>query len=299
MSVFDLVPNAVLYTKTKQVTDIFNDDKNSSQDIAFFKLSNILWLLQSVDEDANIDTGINIPSGIADVLTDANINLEEDNNDNFEAKLRIIANRAANLGLLSSGAIKPFGSALDGFYRVLGVNHRFMLPGTISNDTNGDGEPNSIHTYTYDADGNLLTESFDSDGDGEPNRIFTYTYDVDGNKLTFSFDSDGDGEPNNIYTYTYDVNGNKLTTTSDRDGDGEPNRITTYTYDADGNLLTYSVDSNADGEPNSITTYTYDTDGNKLTGSNDTDADGTADSIISYVNISATWVAVLFDLLDD
>ena len=53
-------------------------------------------------------------------------------------------------------------------------------------------------TYTYDADGNRLSELIeeDPDGDGTPDSItrFTYTYDADGNRLSRVFEDDPDGD---------------------------------------------------------------------------------------------------------
>ncbi len=42
-------------------------------------------------------------------------------------------------------------------------------------DTNADGTPDYIETYTYDANGNLLSESYDDNGDGTPDYIYTFT----------------------------------------------------------------------------------------------------------------------------
>ena len=60
-------------------------------------------------------------------------------------------------------------------------------------------------TSTYDADGNLTSESVDFDGDGNPDFIETITYDADGNETSFTEDSDGDGTPDFIETLTYEA----------------------------------------------------------------------------------------------
>ena len=48
----------------------------------------------------------------------------------------------------------------------------------------GDGNINYRSTYTYDANGNILTEETDRHADGTVNYRHTYTYDINGNILT-------------------------------------------------------------------------------------------------------------------
>ena len=78
-------------------------------------------------------------------------------------------------------------------------------------DADMDGNLDTIATYTYDSNGNRLSQTTDSDGDGNTDSIRTYTYDSDNNTLSESFDNDADGMVDSINTYTYDSNGNKLT----------------------------------------------------------------------------------------
>lgn len=96
-------------------------------------------------------------------------------------------------------------------------------------------------TYTYDANGNVLTRTAPS----PLGYVDTYAYDVE-NHVT----SHTDGR-NNTTTYGYDTDGNVTTIT--RPG----NRVETFTYDGDGQMLT-STDAN-----DHTTTYTYDGDGNR------------------------------------
>ena len=153
---------------------------------------------------------------------------------------------------------------------------------TFHFDSNADGNPNQITTYTFDANNNQLTSHFDINADGNANQITTYTYDVNNNLLTQNFDTNADGNPNIISTYTYDASNNLLTLHYDTNADGNPNQITTNTYDVNNNLLTQNVDTNADGNSNQIQTYTYDVNNNQLTSLNDTDADGNPNQITTY-----------------
>jgi YD repeat-containing protein len=102
-------------------------------------------------------------------------------------------------------------------------------------------------TNTYDANGNLLTNTITS---GPQSRTTTYTYDANGQVLTI----DGPRtDVADITTYTYDTQGN-LATMTDALG-----HVTSYTlYDANGRLLSMT-------DPNGlITTMTYDPNGRLL-----------------------------------
>ncbi len=161
-----------------------------------------------------------------------------------------------------------------------GISPNFSADGTIDYNTK----------YTYDSNGNMLTESynkFDNNIDME-NWIYNYTYDDNGNVLIKSFDygidgiidtndtynSDGniltstnyklDGSIENIDIYIYDVNGNLITESSDANGDGIVRIVNIYTYNENGNMLT-KTELDQGGEITAIYTYTYNINGNMLT----------------------------------
>jgi len=283
MTPFDLVPGAELYTTATQIKDILYNDLRENERKAFYKFSNILSFLQTLDDDADPDNGININTGMAALFAGVQIDFEQDLfYFDEDKKLRIITHQAAAQGLLNRASIKKEGFALDHFYSEQNISHNITVESTSGYDSDGDGSPNSVRTFTYDAIGNQLSESNDTDGDGNPNRVYTVTYDSYGNRLSYSSDSDGDGNLNSYATYTYDSNGNQLTLSNDSDYDGNPNRISSYVYDANGNNITYSSDTDADGSPNRVRTYTYDANGNILTHSYDSDNDGFPNSIDTY-----------------
>ncbi len=148
----------------------------------------------------------------------------------------------------------------------------------IDYDEDGTVDRTSIRSFTYDANGNLITESRDggelSDADGTPDAIDTYTYDKQGNQLTLSKDYNGDGTADYIENFAYDDNGHLLNITSDfyrSDGTVITNFATT-SYDAEGNLDRKSFDFGNDGTIDDIESYTYDDNGNVLSlyqGNND------------------------------
>ena len=155
MTLFDLIPDAIVYTTYNQIKKMYNGKASAPERVTFFKLSNTLAFLHSLDDDANPDNGIHIPTGIAALVTGSNINFTEDDYHNFKLHLRPITNRAASMGLLNSGAIKPFGYALDHFYKAQSISHNFLTTGTKSVDTNGNGSADTLDTHTFDTNGNL------------------------------------------------------------------------------------------------------------------------------------------------
>ena len=61
-------------------------------------------------------------------------------------------------------------------------------------DDNADGTADHIRSYTYDANGNLLTYSVDRDGDSNANHIESRTYDANGDPLTLTQTSDSNDD---------------------------------------------------------------------------------------------------------
>jgi len=135
------------------------------------------------------------------------------------------------------------------------------------------------YTYTYDTNGNVLTEEVDYDADGTVDKLnsWTYTYDSDGNMLSEERDYGADGTGAERHTYTYDANGNILI--EEVSGGGLGNQRYTYTYDSDGNMLTEELEDEGNDWRY---TYTYDTNGNMLSEERDYGADGTVDERYTY-----------------
>jgi RHS repeat-associated protein len=109
---------------------------------------------------------------------------------------------------------------------------------------------NHTSTFTYDSNGNRLTET-------DPTGTITFTYNQFGEMLTRTDQLSG------VTTNTYDASGNLLTTKD------ALNNTTTFTYNARGQVLTAT---DARGK---VTTFTYDAAGN-LTQSQD------ANNIITF-----------------
>ena len=82
-----------------------------------------------------------------------------------------------------------------------------LVSESYSSDWDGDGIADDSYAYTYDADGNILSETYESDGE-----MYHFEYDADGNLLTeeYGYDLDGDGivDESDSYHYGYDADGN-------------------------------------------------------------------------------------------
>ena len=178
MTPLDLIPDSFLPTTRNELSPLLrNKAINTAEVIAFRKLSNMLTFLQALDYDKDASNGITIADGMGIVLEGVSIDFAAELTEFKEAiPLRRVMSAAVTQNFIGSGFIKEAGQALNHFYQAQEISHSFKARATSSRDTDADGEPNSITTYAYDTDGNLLSYSYDADADGEPNIISTSTY---------------------------------------------------------------------------------------------------------------------------
>lgn len=133
----------------------------------------------------------------------------------------------------------------------------------IRRDRDGDGQFEERTTHMYDS-GRLTRIEIDRDlGDAPIDESRVFTYDGDGNLLT---EERLLGDPGTVVrreTWTHDGEGRPLSHTLDEDADDMADRVVTWTYAAGGTLESESVDEGATGMP--VEVRTYDADGNLLT----------------------------------
>ena len=144
--------------------------------INFAKFQNLLVLLQSLDSDKDAGNGITISSGMAALLEGVELDFES-RPANFRTAFvfeKVMA-AAVAADLIDTGLVKSISYAMGHYYEAQGISTSFTIMSELSYDTNADGSPNEISTYTFDASGNRLTDSYDTEADGIPNRIITYT----------------------------------------------------------------------------------------------------------------------------
>lgn len=321
MTPADLSTGAVFITAFSDLQTLISSKDGK---LILTRLANIVVFLQSLDDDADPTNGINIPTTVAalfdGVQIDFDQSVEEFRNDPV---LINIMHVAANAGYLSTAAIKDLGSALDHFYTEQGITYNFDRATVTQTDTNGDGSPESITTWTYDADGRIASESLDTNADGTDDSVTTWTYDANGNQLSKVKDTNADGTPDSIESWIYDGNGNMLSYSLDSNADGASDAIKSWSYDIEGNQITFSDDTNGDGSaestitysynslgrllsfvddviPTAITEFSYDADDNKISESYDIDGDGTPEVITSWTyDASGNKTSVSYDLNGD
>jgi RHS repeat-associated protein len=155
--------------------------------------------------------------------------------------------------------VRPDGSILTQGYDIAGR----LISAT---DKDSGGSIISDYSYTYDADGNIMTEN--STTSGTDNAAMTYDA---LNRLTAKTDKDSGGITLAGYAYVYDADGNIMSGTS-------PQQTATMTYDKLDRLSTYNSQSptfDLDGNmtacvlSGSTVDFTYDS-GNRLTQAGET-----------------------------
>jgi RHS repeat-associated protein len=116
----------------------------------------------------------------------------------------------------------------------------------IVRDNSGDTQPKPVSfTYSYDADGNLITIS-----DGSPNAAYdTYAHTYNQNDQLTQLQEKLNGTVKHTTGFTYDADSNTLTETHD-------NSTATYQYDVR-NLLTQVVNKETSTDSGKTTNYTY------------------------------------------
>ena len=165
------------------------------------------------------------------------------------------------------------------------ISYTYNSIGELTREDEGDG---TYSTYTFDADGNILTlDNYAANGSIDSSFVYTYNaldeetsmatidgtwtygYDNDGELVNASFASTDSAIPDQSLTYIYNAAGDRTQTiingvttnyTSNSVNEYTAVGATTYDYDADGNLVSMT-------DASGTTTYSYNSL-NQLTGVN-------------------------------
>lgn len=157
-------------------------------------------------------------------------------------------------------------------------------------DNDKDGNIDSIIYYTYDSEGNLLTEETDSDNDGiidfvtenryegsflkkkifneDDNCLEIWEYFYDNNRLmrinaegSYTIISPDKPETDDsfhiTYTFVYDEYGNIIAKNAVNPDNGSVDSVFFYEYDLNGNIIKEMIDYNNDDEIESVTVTNY------------------------------------------
>ena len=133
-------------------------------------------------------------------------------------------------------------------------------------------------TYTYDDNGNLLTEDTKDSYSWNADERNIYTYDSQNMLITWEVDVLINGFVNSKTTYEYNLYGDKKFTHTDSDMDGDFDVSITYIYGNNGNLIERRTDDDMDGSVDSITINRYDSKGNWIESKSDINNDGSYES---------------------
>jgi hypothetical protein len=131
--------------------------------------------------------------------------------------------------------------------------------------TSSPGEATLIRNRRYDDHGNVIYGDTDEDGDGNPNFINHYQYDADQNLIGVEHweddDDDGTANLNQTYALSYDADGNLIRIDWDRKPGIEREL---YYYYSDGRLARVEYSGNLAPGVIEITSYDYDASGNLI-----------------------------------
>lgn len=159
-----------------------------------------------------------------------------------------------------------------------------------------------LETWTYDADGRLVEQTYDSMGvvtwvetrtydgmvttverddgvDGTVDMVSRYTYDENGNEVLFEYGGDGEGNFDGALETEYDDQQRVTTLTRTRTGETDPVGVITHTYEPDRHVIEH--DEPLDGTVDVIETFYLDEEGRPTSYEYDSGADG-ADNISTY-----------------
>lgn len=142
-------------------------------------------------------------------------------------------------------------------------------------DDGRDGILNSIDSYTYDAEDQLIEMVMDGGADGLPDAITTWAW-SDGLERTESVDEDADGAPELRIAWSYQDR-LKVLGEYDLGLDGVVDD-TQHLFYEEGLLVRDTVDAGSDGTDDVVELTTYDTRGLVATVSKDMGNDGVIDA---------------------
>ena len=297
VSPFDLVPNAVPLKGDDTISRAASNECDP-----FVPVINMTAFLATLDQDDDLDNGINITGDVSALFEGVAIDFAQ-NIFGFrrDHALRTVLSQANGQGLFESHRqVRSGAFAMQRLYATLGLDAGLFVFTVFERDGDADGVIDSRNESQYDERAQLVSSSRDADGDGVLDSTSTSEYDAHGRRVRREFDSDGDGSPNRITRTVYNDDGDPTRTESDSDGDGDVDSVTTTSYDDIGRALRDESDGDNSGTPDRIVTYWYDDDANQRGSREDEGADGSIDrSTISFLDENGDLIRTEADIGDD
>ena len=284
---FDLTGIKPLDSELEITNALQATDANS-----FDRAINIATLLQTLDNDANPDNGIDLKNADS-LLTNIKVPLFV-KASNFTKQTELSQAKAA-LGIASARAM---GDSVKHLYSSLSIkikSKKIAKKSTLQNKT-----PLETITFDYTQEGKVLTEKTDINNDGKIDNTKSFAYDTNGNITSIN-----NSATQSVETLNYDSQQNLISrsTTSPlgqnnsevinyqnqqltsfeyhKNSNGAADTTTKFTYDPNGKLSGYTVDINGDTITDTSSSFTY--LNNKLTRyTEDSNNDGLANVTILY-----------------
>lgn len=280
ISVFDLVDGVTPVVGNALKVAIADGNAGPS----FGTVVNLATLLQTLDSDGNPENGIEIAPDVAALFAANSVDFNQNWRDfAYDQGFLGALAEARSRGLLDGArqARKPW-QVMAHLYGSLGVDSELQVASAQSRDSDGDGTPDVMTSYSFDDEGKLVRRAADYDRDGTPDEVIVYTYDAAGNLVRDAQTYDGGETADYVAMYSYDAAGNQIGRTRDLDGDGTIDDTATYSYDANGNRTREESGGGTGAMASRIASDTYDANGNHTRSEQDRNGDGTADQINTF-----------------
>lgn len=230
----------------------------SDRERAFRRATNILVLLQSLDDDGDLSR-IGISAATAALFENVRLSFDSDIQTFYKSKLvRHKIEEAARRGLIRNWMPRKPGQALDHFYSQLDIRQFFAAPVTVSSSLHSDFPSMQSEAYEYDAAGNLVrwTILIETDTGSRPVFVREWSYNSNGDPIVFSTDYEGDGMFDQRVSTEYDDVGRWSERRIDMNADGIVDDFESRTFDVDG-TETISYDYEFDGSVDVVETTAF------------------------------------------
>ncbi|MEW5248034.1 RHS repeat domain-containing protein [Microbulbifer sp. 2201CG32-9] len=228
----DLFPQLRLYRVFNDLKFLFAQIPSWPELRAFNRFHNTLFLLEAFDRDSDLGNGVVLDAGVPELLDGVQMDLGIDIfvfSRHFPP-LIYFANRADELGLVDSAAVRNTGMVLDSYYRSVGLVSGFYLPVGETLDFLTAPLLDEIIDYKYDDPGNLIEILRDYDRDPLTAIAELATFDEFGNILSLTLEAEALRVDDELARFDYDSAGNLIEIRRDTNGDGNFDLIQTRDY---------------------------------------------------------------------
>ena len=276
INLFDLVGIDTLPTNARELSDQMWQDSNQPGVIQ--RVLNLAMLLQSLDRDNNPQNGIDIPSGISDLIN-ASIDLSQNywefssgGNGRDGTGLPGLLRAAAQANYLSPRDVTDAALAFE--HVLAQMNHHISVLGNTvyTQDEGADGTIDFRRELSYTPFGDVALDLYDTDGNGIDDLAIAISYNANLRQTAYERDNDADGVIDRVTNTNYDSFGS--VTRREVTESGTVTSVQAYTYDSVGRLITLDTNTTT---TRTIEHWIVDEQGMRSTYEVDRGGDGTID----------------------